>query len=360
MFAWAKGCVAEYVQAEALWDDLLAMARETARHKDKHQDIMEIMLHAAEALVDCFAAAEEMARARHVAQTAWESCLNLDATPIQYRDQRHKREEATWLKVFHQADLPHDEIGRTLLTRLDTASSLEDQGVAFSLQAWMLDMDVNMSEWFAWIQACIEQKEFKLLQHFHGPVTGPLRRRKLPDELIQFGEQTWEFLGTFSGKQIESVRYPWNWTRFNVWSYLEVGDMVKAEALTYQAIAELDYDVYAAFLIDFAARRGEATPPELVRIAEEKGIEAIDSYGKWGQYFIAREAAAAGNTEQAFAALRRALNYWSNPPYYVDEIWENDAYWGDLREHPEYKRIYAQKRQRIGPIHGILWYFPGW
>ena len=70
--------------------------------------------------------------------------------------------------------------------------------------------------------------------------------------------------------------------------------------------------------------------------------------------------AAAGDSAKAFDALRRALNHWSNPPLMDVEAWENDARWGDLREHPEYQRVYAEYRQRIGPVYGRLWYFPGW
>jgi len=132
-----------------------------------------------------------------------------------------------------------------------------------------------------------------------------------------------------------------------------------AEALAYRAIEEQGY-LGSNFLIEIAARRGGPTPPEVAQIVSEKGIEAIDSYGKWGQYFVAREAAAAGDSKKAFDALHRALNHWTNPPLIDVEAWENDAYWGDLREHPEYKRIYAEKRQRIGPVYGQLWYFPGW
>jgi hypothetical protein len=40
--------------------------------------------------------------------------------------------------------------------------------------------------------------------------------------------------------------------------------------------------------------------------------------------------------------------------------WENDSRWGSLREHPEFKRAFEEKRQRIGPIYGQLHYFPGW
>ena len=98
----------------------------------------------------------------------------------------------------------------------------------------------------------------------------------------------------------------------------------------------------------------------MLRFIEENGIEAIDEYGMTGWYVIAREAAAAGDLDRAFQALERAINYWSNPPFVFDKHWEQDAYWGDLREHPEYKRIYRERRERIGPVYGLLHYFPGW
>ena len=106
--------------------------------------------------------------------------------------------------------------------------------------------------------------------------------------------------------------------------------------------------------------RGEPTPPDVIRVVEGQGIEALDDYGMTGWYVIAREAAAAGDEQKAFEALERALGYWSNSPYFFTDRWEKDAYWGDLREHPEYKRIYREKRDRIGPVYGLLHYFPGW
>lgn len=97
----------------------------------------------------------------------------------------------------------------------------------------------------------------------------------------------------------------------------------------------------------------------MVRFIEQEGVEALDEYGRMGWYVIAREAAAAGETDRAFEALERALSYWSNPPY-LDDPWESDAYWGELRKHPEFKRLFDEKRARIGPIYGQLHYFPGW
>ncbi len=112
--------------------------------------------------------------------------------------------------------------------------------------------------------------------------------------------------------------------------------------------------------IVIAAGKGAPTPPELVEAVEKDGIQSVDEYGLFGWYLVAREAAAAGEEAKAFEALRNALAYWSNAPYGYDGIWENDRRWGNLRDHPEFKRAFAEKRERIGPIYGHLHYFPGW
>jgi hypothetical protein len=150
--------------------------------------------------------------------------------------------------------------------------------------------------------------------------------------------------------------------RFHVWAYIETGDLDKAEEIAYQGMqTEQRYDGFAGLVVDIAALRGEPSPPELVKRVSEGGAEAIDSYfGRDGWYLIAREAAAAGETTKAFDALQRALRCWINPPLTSVRKWENDAYWGNLRDHPEYKRIFEEKRRRIGPIYGTLHYFPGW
>ena len=63
---------------------------------------------------------------------------------------------------------------------------------------------------------------------------------------------------------------------------------------------------------------------------------------------------------QAFEALRQAVSFWSNPPLYYLAYMENDRRWGDLAQTPEFKAIFAEKRQRVGPVYGQLHYFPGW
>jgi len=41
------------------------------------------------------------------------------------------------------------------------------------------------------------------------------------------------------------------------------------------------------------------------------------------------------------------------------KLWENDKCWGDLRNHPEFKAAFEEKRKRIGPVYGQLFYFRG-
>ena len=108
------------------------------------------------------------------------------------------------------------------------------------------------------------------------------------------------------------------------------------------------------------AGSGSPTPPEFVQVLAEKGVSGVDEYGMFGWYLVAREAAAHGDPATAFDALRKALAYWSNSPYFITDIWENDTYWGILRDRPEFKKAFAECRQRIGPIYGLLHYFPGW
>ena len=105
--------------------------------------------------------------------------------------------------------------------------------------------------------------------------------------------------------------------------------------------------------------RGTSSSPELIaELATRSSGDPFLEYG--GRYHIAREAAAAGDLKTAFSALEQALRTWYNPPLWHVDVWAKDARWGDLRERPEFKRLFSEKRRRIGPIKGSLWYFPGW
>ena len=113
-------------------------------------------------------------------------------------------------------------------------------------------------------------------------------------------------------------------------------------------------------VVTLNAVKGDASLAEMVRLVKEKGIKAVDNYGMFGWYLIAREEAAAGNEAKAFEALRMAMSYWSNPPLWNVNIWQQDKRWGDLQGHPEFNRIFDEKRNGIGPVFGTLHYFPGW
>jgi len=160
MLAWAKGCVAEYAQAEAHWDELLTMVRDT----DPQKTMENVLQPAANALVDCFAAAQELERARCVVQAAWEHCRHLDAVPHEYRTR--------WLSLFHRAGLPIEELARELVARLGPApkQSLEDRGVALAIRAWTGDTQMWISDWLAWVRACADGDSWHVIEHFRSPV----------------------------------------------------------------------------------------------------------------------------------------------------------------------------------------------
>jgi hypothetical protein len=181
-----------------------------------------------------------------------------------------------------------------------------------------------------------------------------------PNVQMQLAQATWELLQKSPAVETVRLRELWNQERFNLFTYFDQRDWESMEQAAWRGIREWKLDENATGLIVAAAAQGKPTPVELIQAAEEHGVESVDSYGLFGWYMLAREAAAAGDENKAFEALRRSLGYWSNPPYTCMEIWEQDARWGNLRTHPEFKRIFEEKRQRIGPIHGILHYFPDW
>ena len=93
---------------------------------------------------------------------------------------------------------------------------------------------------------------------------------------------------------------------------------------------------------------------------EELSRGIPEDRGHDGWYHVARKAASPGKQEEAFKALRRACSHWISPPLWNVKVWESDTRWGRLREHPEFKQTLQEKRDRIGPIHALLMYSPGW
>lgn len=350
--AWAKGCVADYDQAEQLWQQLLQLARNTDT-----DEVLDWVPYVAKTLVDCFAYAGEVERAQRVVRAAWEHCYPLGEIATK-RAGRGVRGDFEWLEMFYQAGLPLMAVSQALLSRLDGRDDLRSRGTALVIRAWTDDEQAVIRDWVQWAQACTDVEQWKTITYFG--LTLAFRRAARNDALIAWGQAVWEWLQSVPQ---DEARTQCGWLaagRFYYWGYLERGDWDSAERLARQGIEHVGYEPYGAGLVDIAAARGQPTPPDVIQVVEEQGIEVIDDYGMTGWYVIAREAAAAGDEQKAFEALERAVSYWSNSPYFFTDRWEKDAYWGNLREHPEYKRIYREKRQRIGPIYGQLHYFPGW
>jgi RNA polymerase sigma factor (sigma-70 family) len=352
MLAWATGCVADYERAERLWNECLALAQDVSPEEGA-----TIVQHVCMCMVDCFASAGETARAARTAQAGWAFCRDLDAFPHEYGGPAERRTDARWLGIYRQAGLPLDDVAQRLLDRLgpESGRDLRSQGIALAVRAWVDDAGAVTAAWLDWARACVEAEDWSTLRH----ILGEGIHFGQPDALTAWGRATRQWLQGVPGEEARSLYDRLKWAQFNGWAYLEVGDLDGAERVARQGIAEAGYPAFGFFLVDVAVRRGEPTPPDVVRFVQEHGVEAIDEYGMDGWYIIAREAAAAGDAPRAFEALERAVSYWSNPPYMSDE-WKHDAYWGDLRNDPRFKRIFEEKRQRIGPIYGLLHYFPGW
>ncbi len=156
------------------------------------------------------------------------------------------------------------------------------------------------------------------------------------------------------------LREQWAWSLDDPRGAIEARAWDEAEALVARRRADFGLTESAWWSILVAAKRGLPTPPDIVRAAEEGGVDAIDTYGLYGAYMLAREAAAVGDEAGAIAGLRDALSRWCNPPLTMVELCEGDTYWGAMREQPGVRRALEEKRRRIGPVRGQLHYFPGW
>lgn len=349
MLAWAKGCLSEYELAERRWGELLTLAHS--------QLASEVLAHApfiAYTLVDCFAEANEIERAQRVAQQAWALCGELGPVPFG----NFMPGDGAWMMIYHQARLELQTIAPRIRER-HTQADPADQGMALYLRAWVDDPERVSADWLVWVSERIAAGEWALLEQFRSVLFG-LRGHGLWDEANRMAQATWELLGQSHADGSEKARIPWNWERFNPVGAIQTKDWETAEALSRRELQECGLRQGGPWAIVIAAARGVPTPPELVQAAQQHGIDSVDEYGLFGWYLLARQAAFAGEAEKAFAALERSLAYWANSPYFYVNIWEKDACWDGLRDQPEYKRLFAEKRRQIGPISGMLHYFPGW
>jgi len=354
MLAWARGCVADYTTAEEHWQDLLAMTPQS-----DPEEGLDKTSFACLTLVDCFSAAREISRARSVARQGWEACRNLGEIPC-----KEYRSDHDWMGTFLQAGLDLGEVGRTLLERYRGRKEPQAQGTALAIRAYVDDPQSVMADWLTWVQERLDAGEWKWLDQFRLPILGALRRREETAKQLRLAQLTWKMLHDAAGEdnrpEVQRVLQAWNWERFNFHAYFDLQDWEAGERVAWQGIAECGLEMGATGLILASAGRGSPIPTELVQAVEQQGIASIDSYGLFGWYLMARQAAAAGDLQQAFEALGRSVAYWSNPPLYFTDLWEQDRSWENLRQHADFQRIFREKRQRIGPIYGQLHYFPGW
>jgi RNA polymerase sigma factor (sigma-70 family) len=356
MFAWAKGCVADYAGAEATWERVLECARSAPP-----DEVAAILPSAAEAMVDCFAAANEAPRAAHVVRTAWEQYRRVRGAVTEYSTTYPPI--VLWPYLFKQAGLGDEAaIAAREWLALCQARTAQDwcvRGEALCARAWFDNVDAIFVDWLPWLGERLAAHEERRLQEM--PLVQAFERAGRLDEHRRLAQATWEWLGTMTGIDVAAARSNWGYKRYVgvAAAYLWAGNPDKAEEIAREAVAS-GHTPSRWVLAEVAIARGAPTPLDIVSEIREKGVESYDSYGLQGWYIVAREAAAEGKAEEAFAALRRACKLWSNPPLWPVRAWEKDTRWGALREHPEFKRILDERRQRVGPVYGSLWYHPGW
>jgi len=356
MLAWAKGCVAAYDEAESVWHRMLAMAGD----RDASEVVGQVSL-ACHNLVDCFAAAGETDRARRVAQEGWETCLAQTGWEA-CLEQGHipgteTHMDARWLSIFHRAGLRLDPVARMLLERWSSDESVEGRAIVFQIRAWVDDPKLVAGEYMSWVPELVAAGEwqalsYSMLHQFFGAV----ETRVGPEGVSFLTEAILALLQDEPAEEAKPLRRSLTWRRYPVWYHIRAGELDRAEALARRQLDEMGVDSASLHLGFVAFAAGVPTPPELMEAIAERDVDSY-SFTEW--YVVAREAAAAGDENKAFDALRRALSYWTNPPFGHYDIWIEDAYWGELREHPELRRIFREHRERIGPIYGELSYL-GW
>ena len=349
--AWTKGCMADYAAAQALWAQHLHLAHALAAEMTETDTLIDTVSYTALTLVDCFAAAGLLAQAGSVAEDAWALCQDLGDISL-----NTSRGDPDWLWIHHMAGLPPGNVAQFLIDKWSLRAGDEAEGLVLCLREWTEPSEALLDDWLAWVERQAVAKNWDVIRWMRGQITRGFHARGLPEARTALSEATWNLLTLAP----EAMRVPWQWECFDVWAYLDVGDLEGAARVAERATEAMGPAFGGPLQIQVAAARGASTPSELVRLVEDNGIQAVDSYGMSGWYLVAREAAASGDKATAVNALRRTLSYWTNPPLGFLSLWENDSYWGAVADEPEVLALFAERRARIGPIHGLLHYFPGW
>ena len=353
MLAWAKGCTGDYDATEELWARVLQLAHEAAT-----DNIRSAVPFACDALVDCLSAAGETDRAQRTARAGWEVCVQKDAIQP---TQRHLT--GSWPRVFKQAVLEAecDSVARACLARATADPEPHNRVEALCMRVWLGDTSGPAADWNALVQEQTSGGNSGALQEPSYGFRHAFAETGRLCELQELAHTTWRILGESTDVGAKALRRWWDYVRFEgvASSYLWAGDQETAERIAREGVAA-ERGACWWVINDLAIVRGDASPPELMKKLSEDDPSTCESYAADGWYHIAREAAAAGNMEKAFHALRQACRPWVNPPFWHQKLWEKDTRWGKLRNHREFERILDERRQRIGPVYGELKYFPGW
>jgi RNA polymerase sigma factor (sigma-70 family) len=347
MLAWATGCQGDFDKAYAQWQEVLHLVKNLP-----NDDMLARLPFIAYTLVDCLAAAGEKTRAAEIAQQVWNLCGGMGPLPAQ----ETFNGDNDWLLLWRTAEMDPNEIAPTLLAR-HSGDDPDEQAVSIAIRAWFNLPETVTADSMSWAGERIQAGEYQKLEKVRLPVLMGLRSRGLWREANRMAQAIWQRLGDAGA---EAHQRAWSWERFNPMGAVEVGDWSTAMAIVREEISARSVKGAIGWAAIVFGGAGEPTPPVIVQALISEGVEVVDEYGMFGWYILAREAASAGHEAEAFNALQKALEYWTNPPYFASNLWEQDAIWGPLRESPEFKAAFDARRARIGPIYGLLHYFPGW
>ena len=342
MLAWAKACSGDFDAALGVWNGLISLAQSLPNER--------LIVHVpfiAYTLVDAFSAAGEHSHAQTIARQAWELCGKQEPLPAQetYTD------DSNWLSLWHSAALDVKEITPLLLARHPETMDQTEQAIRLAILGWVGPIEAVITAWREWANTCISSENYSLLKKYRHTMLVTLRKRGFWREANHLAWDIWKMLGNTQTSDAQNGRGSWDYERFNPVPAINNRDWRAAYELVLTEIAERGVKGAVGWAAIVAGGSSSPTPPEIVQALQKNGVSQVDEYGMFGWYIVAREAANAGNKAKAFDALRKALSYWSNTPFWISDLWENDMYWKSLRDEPEFRQAFDQRRQRLGKIY---------
>jgi len=354
MLAWAKACMADYAGAKRTWQEILALTPDAAPGEAR-----DCVPKGCWTMVDALMAADERRLAQEIARTTWPVCREQIDLPTP------NHLGCLWPLIFNWVELREEcaEVARECIEilRKDGEPGLRLQLDTTCYSTWFETPERATAQWLDWLRECAAAADGQLLGDGAYAVFSNWRFAQPAEAKRQLADATDEALEAIDAAEAESLRGQLDDLRFIhlPGDYLRSGDNAAARALIEEGIAS-GYTEGSHLLYELVIREGAPSPPELLERLSQVPEDEIEDVHYWGTYHLAREAAADGDSETAFGMLRRAAGLWCNGPLQYIQNWEQDTRWGSLLEHPEFKAILDERRKRIGPVHGMLHYFPGW